>query len=112
MPKAYTRGWRDRSTGDMNINVKIGNSYSASSTIMIHPLDKISTLIKSAVDFVAMGDDPLREFRISGSVQIGCDMILQSWVKRKSRYITINMCITCIFICLHCDIIGICSTEV
>lgn len=63
MPKAYTRGWRDRSTGDMNINVKIGNSYSASSTIMIHPLDKISTLIKSAVDFVAMGDDPLREFR-------------------------------------------------
>ena len=55
--KAYTRGWRHPSTGEMNINIKVGNSYSPSTTIMMHPSETISDLINGALRFVSMCDD-------------------------------------------------------
>ena len=57
-PKSYTRGWRHPDTGEMNINHKVGNSKSASSTIMMHPSEKISILIHAAIGFVNMCDNP------------------------------------------------------
>jgi len=55
MVKAYTKGWRD-SSGEMNINMKIGDSRGPSSTIMIRPNERVYSLINKALGFVKMGD--------------------------------------------------------
>lgn len=61
--KAYTRGWRNES-GEMNINVKFENSYSASYTLMIRPNDSMGRLIHSAVGLRKACDDGNGEFTV------------------------------------------------
>ena len=61
-PKGYTKGWRDDS-GQMNINCKIG-TYGSSSTLMAYPDDKVSTLVRTAIRLVKMGDHHDVEHRV------------------------------------------------